>query len=91
MTQDKVSPSFFVGIGKPAPGKHILSPNHDIFSKRLNNSHKYVRVCLDVFVEDDLPLQVEDTHIHLLGVETDATVVLMLLSIRFDLTSSFWG
>jgi|GEM_PF-4190908 len=60
MAQDKVDSGFPAQIANPVQGKHTLHSNHLSFSKKLKSSHKYVRISIDVFVENDLSLLIDD-------------------------------
>jgi len=72
-------------IGKPVPGEDAFDSNYDIFPVSGNCSQKYFRVRSDVPLEFDFSFLIEDTKIHGLGMQIDATVKFVLLGVKSHL------
>jgi hypothetical protein len=48
-----------------------------------------LRICFDVLVKAYLAFGIEDTDIHLFGMQVDSTIILVLFGVEFHRASSF--
>ena len=76
-------------IGDPVPGEHAFDSDHDVLTEGSNDAEKSFRVCVDVLMNPDIASGVEDTDKHILGMQVDSTIKLVLLGVEIHMASSF--
>ncbi len=89
MAEDKGDVLLGTEIGDPVPGEHTLHGHNDILSERSNDVEKSFRVCVDILVNPDIASGIEDTDKHLLGMQVDSTIKLVLFGVEIHMASSF--
>jgi hypothetical protein len=70
------------------PGDDAFDGHDHLFPIGRDGLEKWLRTGFHVPVQQDVPLLVHDTDIHAAGVEVDATIRLMLLSVKSPEVSS---
>jgi hypothetical protein len=76
-------------IGDPVPGEHAFDSDHDVLPEGSNDTEKSFLVCVDVLMNPDIATVIEDTDKHILGMQVDATIKLVLLGVEIHMASSF--
>ena len=76
-------------IGDPVPGEHTFDSNHDVLPEGSNDAEKSFLVCVDVLMNPDLAFGIKDTDKHILGMQVDSTIKLVLLGVEIHMASSF--
>ena len=76
-------------IGDPVPGEHAFDSDHDVLSEGSNDAEKSFRVRVDVMMNPDIASGIKDTDKHILGVQIDSTIKLVLFSVKIHMASSF--
>jgi hypothetical protein len=76
-------------IGDPVPGEHAFDSNHDVLTEGSNDTEKSFRLCVDVMMNPDIASGIQDTDKHILGVQIDSTIKLVLLGVEIHMASSF--
>jgi hypothetical protein len=76
-------------IGDPVPGEHAFDSNHDVLTEGSNDAEKSFRVCVDVLMDPGVTSGVDNTDKHILGVQIDSTIKLMLFGVEIHMASSF--
>ena len=69
-------------IGKPVPAEHAFSADDNVVSVRLDRFDEASRFCAQVAVKNHLASVIENTEVHGAGVEIDAAVVAVFLSVE---------
>jgi len=89
MTEDEGDVLLDTEIGDPVPSKHTFYSDHDVLTERGNDTKKSFRVCVDILMNPDIASGVEDTDKHILGMQVDPTIKLVLFGVKFHGASSF--
>jgi hypothetical protein len=76
-------------IGDPVPGEHAFDSNHDVLPEGSNDAEKSFRVCVDVLMDSDVASGIDNTDKHILGVQIDSTIKLVLFGVEIHMASSF--
>jgi hypothetical protein len=76
-------------IGDPVPGEHAFDRDHDILTEGSKDTEKSFRVCVDILMNPDIASGVEDTDKHILGMQVDSTIKLVLFGVKVHRASSF--
>jgi len=76
-------------VSDPVPGEHAFYSEHDVLTERSDDVEKGIGVRFNVLVNPDLAFGIEDTDVHLLGVQVDSTIELVLFGVEFHMASSF--
>jgi hypothetical protein len=76
-------------IGDPVPGEHAFDGNHDVLTEGSNGTEKSFRLCVNVLMDSDVTSGVDNTDKHVLGVQIDSTIKLVLLRVEIHMASSF--
>jgi hypothetical protein len=76
-------------VGDPVPGKHAFDSDHDVLAEGSNGAEKRFRVGVDVLMNPDLAFGIKDTDKHVLGVQIDSTIKLVLPGVEIHMASSF--
>jgi len=69
-------------IGDPVPGEHAFYSDHDVLTEGSDDAEKTFRVCVDILMNPDIASGVEDTDKHILGMQIDSTIKLVLLGVK---------
>ena len=88
VTEDERDIFFGTEISEPIPGEHTFDGDDDVFAVRFDHREEGIGLSMDVFMEQDVPVLVEDAEIHGPGVEVDTAVEFMLLSVESHEASS---
>jgi len=89
MAQDEVYMFSFTQIRQPVPGKHTLDTDNKIVPIRLDGMKKSVRTGSDIFVKDDLSILTQDAEIHIVCMQIDSTVKIVLFDVKLHEKASF--
>jgi hypothetical protein len=76
-------------IGDPVPGEHAFDSDHDVLTEGSNGTEKSFRVCVDVLMNPDIATGIEDADKHILGMQVDSTIKLVLFGVEIHMASSF--
>lgn len=69
---------FGAQIRKPVPAKNAFDADNDVVQIRKDQFKKQLRVGFDVLVHDNLALGILDAHLHLMCMQINLAVVLVL-------------
>jgi hypothetical protein len=63
--------------------------DHDVLTEGSNDMEKSFRVCVDILMNLDIATGIEDTDKHILGMQVDSTIKLVLFGVKIHMASSF--
>jgi len=70
-------------VGDPVPGEHAFYGDHDVLTERSNDTEKSFWVCVDILMNPDIPSGIKDADKHILGMQVDSTIKLVLFGVEF--------
>ena len=91
MSEDEGDVFLAAEVGEPVPGEDALDADDHIGAVGLDGLQKWSRFGFDVVVQNDFAVAVDDAEVHGVGVQVDATVVLMSFGVKSHWVSSSLG
>jgi len=89
VTENKTDVFLGAEIANPVPGKHAFDSDHDVLTEGSNDAEKSFRVCVNVLMDPGVTSGVDNTDKHILGVQIDSTIKLVLFGVEIHMASSF--
>jgi hypothetical protein len=89
MPQDKGDLLINTEISQPVPGEHASRADDNVIPVWFYGPEKEIRFGFDVSVQDDLSFLIKDAEIHFVGVQVDATIIVVLFAVKSHEKASF--
>jgi hypothetical protein len=82
MTENELDPFLAAKIVQPIPGEHTFHSDHQTFPERGNIPDEFIRIAVNVAMEQNFSFAIKNAEIHFSGMKIDSAVMFVCFSVK---------